>query len=183
MTRIEFVEALKAQTSDAAVFGTKANLRRPPGRRPRERDLKLSEWYGNLTELDRSMLETTTREAAELAVFSFLCILDCVSAIENGADKGELRLLYSKAGEELFLNDPTADFLHDAYNALCQQFTPNLPQRPESRLYEVGTVSELREHQSSHDALDLHSVTPSLEHPTQTGSTAIALPKNEHRKL
>ena len=39
MTRAEFIEALKIQTSDAAVFGTTANLERPPGRKPREQDV------------------------------------------------------------------------------------------------------------------------------------------------
>jgi hypothetical protein len=184
MTRQEFVEALKIQTSDAAVFGTEANLERPPGRRPRERDVKLAQWYGGLSDAERPFVRAAIQEAAELAVFSFLGILDGISAIENGPNKGELRLLYRKDEEELLLNDPRDEFLHDMYNALCQESSPTVPQRSESNVYEVGPASELREHQGSNDGMDLHSVPrgTATEAPNPV-PPAIALPKNEHRKL
>lgn len=66
------------------------------------------------------MVQSAIKKAAELAVFSFLCVLDGVSVIENGPDQGNLKLLYQKVGEELVLNDPAEEFLHDLYNALCQ---------------------------------------------------------------
>ncbi len=120
MTIDEFIVALKIQTSDAAVSGTIANLEKPPGRKPRERDLILSKWYVQLSESDREMVRLAMRKAAELAIFSFLCVLDGVSVIENGPDQGDLKLTYNKRGEELLLNNPAREFLHDLYNALCQ---------------------------------------------------------------
>ncbi len=87
MTTHEFIAALKVQTSDAAVSGTKANFERPPGRRPREKDVALSRWYLALSAEVRASVDIAIREAAELAVFSFLCVLDSVSAIENGPEK------------------------------------------------------------------------------------------------
>lgn len=132
MTRSEFVKALKVQTSDAALFGTKANLVRPPGRKPRERDVRMSEWYRNLPDSDRASVDAAMQEAAELAVFSFLCVLDGVSAIENGPEKGTLMLHYVKRGEDLLLNDPADQFLHDTYNALCQGSSPIPAQRSPS---------------------------------------------------
>jgi hypothetical protein len=182
MTRLEFIKALKSQTSDAAVFGTKANLEKPPGKKPREQDVKLSQWYGNLPDSDRASVDAAMREAAELAVFSFLCVLDGVSAIEDGPEKGELALHYIKRGENLRLNDPADESLHDAYNGLCKDFLPIPPQRSESRLYEVGPASQLREHQTSSDAMDLHSM-PKGHKSSQPDTPSIALPKNEHRKL
>lgn len=182
MTRSEFLKALKVQTSDAAIFGTKANFERPPGRRPREQDLKLSDWYRNLSESDRVLVDASMREAAELAIFSLLCVLDGVSAIEDGHDKGDLILHYLKDGEKLLLNDPQAEFLHDGYNRLCQESSPIPPERLEGRAYEVGVAPRLRQHQTSHDGLDLHSFPVGTSKPSSDGS-AIALPKNEHRKL
>jgi hypothetical protein len=182
MTRSEFLRALKVQTSDAAIFGTKANLQRPPGRKPRKEDVKLSDWYRNLTESDRVLVDASMKEAAELAVFSFLCVLDGVSAIEDGPDKGDLKLQYFKHGEELLLNDPQVEFLHDGYNRLCQESSPTPPQQLEGRAYEVGGQSQLRERQTSGDALDMHSLPSTSTEPPAT-APAIALPKNEHRKI
>ena len=130
MTRAEFIEALKIQTSDAAVFGTTANLERPPGRKPREQDVILAKWYATLAESDKEQVRKALREAAELAVFSFLCVLDGVSAIENGPEKGDLRLTYIKTGAEMLLNDPSQEFLHDLYNTLCQITKPLNAERP-----------------------------------------------------
>ena len=51
MTSEEFVRAVKMQTSDAAARGTLQILKRPPGRKPSERLLRLSEWYKALNRL------------------------------------------------------------------------------------------------------------------------------------
>ena len=61
------------------------------------------------------------REAAELAVFSFFCVKDGVTVMEDGPEKGELRLWYTRDGKELLLNPEGHEFLHDIYNALCEQ--------------------------------------------------------------
>jgi hypothetical protein len=144
MTADEFVDALKTQTSDAAIFGTISNLERPPGRRPTERDVVLSNWYHNLPEDDQRMLKAAITEAAELAVFSFLTILDGVSTIENGPDKGNLYLIYDKESQEILLNDPSREYLHDAFNYRCQTSEPLTPELPDGRVYEVGPASSLR---------------------------------------
>jgi len=183
MTTTEFVQALKIQTSDAAIFGTIQNLEHPPGRKPRERDVMLSRWYKNLSESDRRLANAAMQEAAELAVFSFLCILDGVSAIENGHEKGDLHLTYVKGGEELLLNNPAEGCLHDEYNALCQSSDPLPPERLAVQPYEVSSVDHLRSGQSSADGLDLHAVAPEESRLPPSDATAMALPKNEHRKL
>ncbi len=119
MTAQEFVEVLKLQTSDAAVRGAISNLQRPPGRKPHERLVELSNWYGQLNDSDREMLRRAIKEAAEFAVFSFLCVLDGVSVIESTPDKGELELYFVKDTERTLINDPKAEELHNLYNSLC----------------------------------------------------------------
>ena len=182
MIRADFVRALKSQTSDAAFFCTRQHLEKPPGRKPREQDVKLSSWYLALSDSDRGFVDDAMLEAAELAVFSFLCILDGVSAVENESEKGELRLQYVRGEENINLNDAAEGFLHDAYNAVCREQRPVAPWRSEGRLYEVGHAWQLRRNQTNRDALDLHAVSPT-EHTSARGSPAISLPKNEHRKL
>jgi hypothetical protein len=143
----------------------------------------LSKWYGNLASTDRALVNAAMREAVELAIFSFLCVLDGVSAIENGPEKGDLRLVYGKDGKELLLNDPSQEFLHDLFNALCQTSEPIAPERSEARMYEVNSAQHLRENQTSTDGLDLHSVSPVDPKTSHRETPSITLPKNEHRKL
>ncbi len=175
-TKSELVRALKIQTSDASLFGTKQNLEKPPGRGPSQLDVKLSAWYLALNDSHRGLVAQVAQEAAELAVFSFLSILDGVSAIEEGLDKGELRLVYVKGTDSVLLNKPGAELLHETYNDLCRSCQPESATLEEGRVYEVGTTEELRSKQTSKDGIDLHSI-PS------NGSISIALPKHEHRKL
>jgi hypothetical protein len=121
MTTEEFIRVLKIQTSDSAVSGTISLLERPPGRKPAEYLIKLSNWYAGLAEADRSFVRDVIRESAESAVFGFLCALDGVRAMEDGPEKGEFKLTYSKGGFDLLLNDPAAEYLHDIYNGLRQR--------------------------------------------------------------
>jgi hypothetical protein len=183
MTRSEFIRALKSQTSDAAFFGTKQNLEHPPGRKPPERDVRLSAWYTSLSDSERESVDAAMLEAAELAVFSFLCILDGVSAVENEPEKGKLRLQYSKDGEVLWLNNPADELLHDVYNVVCRELYPAPPHPSDGQLYEVGPASELRRHQTGADGVDLHAIPSDATRTTVEDPTAISLPKSEHRKI
>jgi hypothetical protein len=124
MTRSEFIPALKIQTSDAAVSGTISMLEHVPGRKPREEEVALSKWFNGLAASDRAMVSAALQQAAESAVFGFLCILDGVRVIENGPNQGNLRLSYSRDEVEITLNDPADEFLHDEYNYLCQNAPP-----------------------------------------------------------
>jgi hypothetical protein len=182
MTRHEFVHALKMQTSEAAVSGTKKCLERPPGRKPAQRDVKLSNWYRGLSNSDRESVEQAIREAAELAIFSALCVLDGVSAIESGTEKGELKLYHVKHGRRTLLNDDAEEYLHDIYNDFCRRADATTENQSERHSYQTGTQAEFRTMQTGKDGMDLHVVsTESAER--EPNAPAISLPKNEHRKL
>jgi hypothetical protein len=117
MTRDRFVDALKLETSDAAVAGTLAWLKKPAGRQPAHRKIELSTWFNNLSDSDRHRVEQIARESAELAVFSFLSLLDGMSFVDEEEEKGKLELFYERGFERLLLNDPNAEYLHDIYNS------------------------------------------------------------------
>lgn len=176
MTRLEFIQNFKKQTSDAATFGTIANLEKPTGREPSAKDIDLSNWYCTLTEGDRAVVREIIREAAQLATFNALCLLDGVSAVANGIEEGELELRYVKPGENILLNGPSDELLHDGYNALCRSSEPAILASPSGRAYEVGQIDHLRRKQIPGDGLDIHAIPSGSE-------VAIALPKHEHRKL
>ncbi len=59
------------------------------------------------------MLFRVTKEVIDTTIFGFFCILDGVTAIEDGTDKGKLNLYYEKDGKKLLLNNPDEDYLHD----------------------------------------------------------------------
>jgi hypothetical protein len=54
----------------------------------------MSKWYNELNENDKSVVEQIIKKSVDMAVFSFLCVLDGVSTIEN-EKKGELKLYYN----------------------------------------------------------------------------------------
>src|SRR5262245_42919474 len=114
----EFVQAVKIQTSDAAVSGTIALLKRPPGRKPSQRLVRLSDWYSQLDKSNQEFLMEVLKEAADMAVFEFFCILDGVTPIEEGPQKGELELYYVRGGFKTRLNVPEREELHNTFNAL-----------------------------------------------------------------
>jgi hypothetical protein len=118
MNKEEFVRVMKLQTSDSAVSGTIKTLTRSAGRKPSERLVRMSAWHNQLGMNDQEMLREALKDAAESAVFSFLCILDGVRVIEAGPNQGELELYYVKDGKKTLLNDPHQEELHNLFNAL-----------------------------------------------------------------
>jgi len=62
------------------------------------------------------MLRAALKLVADSALFGFLCVLDGARAIESGANKGELRLLYSNGAEgDRPLSGPTEPLLHEFF--------------------------------------------------------------------
>ncbi len=126
MNRDHFVEALKTETSDSAVHGTMAWLSKPAGGAPARVKVELSTWFNRLSDADRQRIEQIVRESAELAVFNVLSLLDGMSFIDEGEQKGVLELFYRRENERILLNDPDAEYLHDVYNSkLTLSPTPN----------------------------------------------------------
>jgi hypothetical protein len=116
MNSEEFVAAVKEVVRDSAIGDTIENLEDPPGRKVPEAEKQRSEWFNNLSEKDRSNVESIVTEAVDEALFGLLSVLDGSRAIEDGDDKGRL-LLVHKGLTEVLLNDPDKIGLHDLYNA------------------------------------------------------------------
>ncbi|HKO81063.1 MAG TPA: hypothetical protein VJU78_11745 [Chitinophagaceae bacterium] len=61
----------------------------------------------------RKMAKNLITKSVETGVFSFLCILDGVRAIDSTEEKGNLLLHFEKNGITTWLNNPDENYLHD----------------------------------------------------------------------
>jgi len=104
MNAQEFVEAIKV-IMHAGVSGLIKGIENPPGREPRHKLMRISEFYNGLTEEDRRTFQDALEMAAEDGFSSMLLILDGALAIEDGM-KGQLELYYSDGTKRIRLNDP-----------------------------------------------------------------------------
>lgn len=113
MNPAEFVTAIEAAVAQAAVDDVLSLLNSPPGRRPSESLMKLSEFYKGLSSGEQAMIADVVKLSVDESVFGFLCVLEGVRAIENGPGKGELVLSYE--GDVSAHINRGMD-LHDLYN-------------------------------------------------------------------
>ncbi|PSL42367.1 hypothetical protein CLV51_1135 [Chitinophaga niastensis] len=114
MDKQEFIELVRQFVVESTINGTGSVLTSPPGRSPHKDLVEVSKWFNNLGNVDKENVIKVIRRAVEGSVFSFLCVLDGVRAIESGPDRGILRLLYVKDGKEVVLNDENDGYdLHD----------------------------------------------------------------------
>ena len=112
MNQREFIEAIRKVVVYDGISAVEANLVKPPGRKPSEKLLEISNWYYALDDDGKSVLTKIVKESVETAVFGFLCLLDGVRQIEN-EDKGELKLYYEKGDVKILLNDSHRSALHE----------------------------------------------------------------------
>lgn len=120
MNQEKFIEIVKVAIEQPSIEGVIANLKQPPGRRPEAEDIALSRWFNKLREEDKEFVRKVIRAAVKNSVFGFLCILDGVRPIhETNDNEGEvaLKLIYKDSKEEVVLNDPSDDYLHDIYRS------------------------------------------------------------------
>ena len=118
MDKDEFIEAINIQVHQTAITGIRMILDKPPGRKPDEELVELSSWFKDLSDADKEMVMKVAKEASISATFGFLCIFDGVRVIEDGPNKGGLKLYYKKGLRKVLLNDHKGEYLHDMFNQL-----------------------------------------------------------------
>lgn len=118
-----FVEAIKLVVRDSSARGVCEEMTKPSGRKPPADLLAMSEWFNSLSEEEQANVRKVAEMSADAATFGFLCAIDGVLAIEGYGEKGDLVLLFHKHGEEIVLNDPHGEMLHDIYNAVADEIS------------------------------------------------------------
>jgi hypothetical protein len=111
-----FVDALKHDCRDAAARDCLASFEKPPGQRPRQELMHLSQWFTALSESDRALVTRAMREAADATLFGVLCVNEGVRPIESEGEKSEFSLLATRAGIQSQIS-PTETYLHDLLRA------------------------------------------------------------------
>ncbi len=120
MNQEKFIDIIKTTVEEATVEGLVSNLTNPPGSMPDPALLALSEWFNKLGTTDKEQVQKVIQEAVSSTIFGFLCVLDGVRSIREADDDFDpaLKLTYIGAEEEVILNSPDEDYLHDIYNSL-----------------------------------------------------------------
>lgn len=108
----EFVRALKQNCCDVAVDDCTSILQNPPGRKPDQALVALSEWFKKLSASDRALVIESMRMAADATLFGVLCVIDGVRPCESSPEKSQFTIYANKSGEQTKVA-PASHFLHD----------------------------------------------------------------------
>jgi hypothetical protein len=116
MTPSEFVDALRAECADAAVSDCLRLFQSPPGRKPAQSLVTLSNWYRGLDPDNQANVVAAMRQAADATLFGVLCVLDVVRAVEHHQVKSEFKPTATRNGSESVIS-PGPEQLHDILRA------------------------------------------------------------------
>ena len=117
MTKEEFVNAIDLAVGQSTVSDIKSMLSNPIGKQPNKKSTDRSNWYNNLSSIDKTNLHLIIEKTTATCLFGILCVLDGVRAIEDSGDKGELVLEFQKNGTAVRLNEEKDMYLHEFYKS------------------------------------------------------------------
>ena len=116
MTPSDFIDAIRRVVFESAISGTLSLIKKPPGRSPPVNLSALSKWFSGLSENDKKMVQNAITIAAHQATFGMLAVLDGARQIEDSQEKGTLELHYLNDNQQIYLNTPDSEPLHELFN-------------------------------------------------------------------
>jgi hypothetical protein len=115
MTSDEFTKRIRQVVYDSSIEGVVGLLQKPPGRRPSQTLVALSQWFNQLPLDEKERIRATIQLAVRQAVFGMLTVLDGARSIADAEERGTLELRYNIEGQSVLLNDPAGEALHDLF--------------------------------------------------------------------
>lgn len=113
-TRFAHILAAEARRVPGGILALAAQ---PPGRGVTPEARARAGWLADLDPESRTWLEQLVAEGVAAGLHRACCILDGVSAIEDGPDKGRLDLTHVAAdGTRTCLNPDSGEMLHDLFS-------------------------------------------------------------------
>lgn len=112
-----FIESINEVVRNSTISDILENLKEPPGRTPNKDLIELSQWYSNLTNEDVEYLKKVIAYSVDGGIFGLLAVIDGVRTFEDDGD-GILELIYKNNSENIQLNNPKNEYLHDLFNYL-----------------------------------------------------------------
>ena len=119
MDQEQFVNAVKEVVRDSSIDGLVQILENPPGRSPDRKLIELSSWYTKLDADQQLHVKGVIEMAVNTGIFGLLCVIDGVRSVKESSDSVDrvFKLSIIEGNEEIILNDPGDEYLHDLYNS------------------------------------------------------------------
>ncbi|MEM9422670.1 MAG: hypothetical protein AAF986_09220, partial [Pseudomonadota bacterium] len=114
----EFVKGLRLAVTEGTASQVLSDAADPSGRNVTSRRRDISAWLKSLDHDTKLMLEELLYEAADSAVFGFLCALDGVRKVTNDEGNFELRFVTTTSSTVITRTDDQDEDLHDVYGHL-----------------------------------------------------------------
>ena len=115
MNAEQFIQLLVRYVRDTSISGTFSILTNPPGRKPREKHVRISNWLNQLPDEERMIVKQVVEESVDAALFNILCVFDGVKKIEESTGDSQFRLIHEIGQSSECINDPNDEYLHDIY--------------------------------------------------------------------
>lgn len=119
MNAEQFVEAIRLYVADSVIDSIPEMLQAPPGRKPAAQLIKSSEWFKSLDSQNREQVMIVVAKAVHDTIFSFMCVLDGASVIDEQHSEFRLLCVNPSNGSSVQLSGSDEnDSLHELYKAL-----------------------------------------------------------------
>ena len=119
MNAEQFVEAIRLSVADSVIQSTPEILSVPPGRKPAKQLMASSQWYNSLDTQNKEQVMAVVAMAVHDAIFSFMCVLDGASVIDEAHSEFQLFSVNPSDGSKTQLSGlEDSDSLHELYKAL-----------------------------------------------------------------
>jgi hypothetical protein len=116
MNSIDFIKIIKKTVYDTCIINCLKILEKPPGKKPKQDIVLLSNWFNNLADDEKNKVKSIIAMSAKDSIFGFLSVLDGVRQIENFDSKAKLELRFIDDQHVIIINSSEEDFLHDLFN-------------------------------------------------------------------
>jgi len=120
MNQEKFIELIKSEVEQPAIDGVIKSLEKPAGRQPEKSLVEMSIWFNKLNGEEKQQIARIIQLSVTQSIFGFLAVIDGVASILESSEDDDptLKLIYIDTKNEVLLNDPEEEFLHDIYRSI-----------------------------------------------------------------
>lgn len=109
-----FVTAVREQVQEQAVKDLIKTFTAPPGRKPRDLLVKVSEWRARLTSDEQKLLDDVIAESVRVALFGLFAVVDGARVVDSDVERFIIAALDHQGGKDELNEDVNVD-LHSEF--------------------------------------------------------------------
>jgi hypothetical protein len=110
----EFVAVIRQHVQEQAVKDLIKTFTAPPGRKPRDMLVKVSEWRARLTSDEQKLLDDVIAESVRVALFGLFAVIDGARVVDNDVERFIIAALDDQ-GNKVELNEDANIDLHGEF--------------------------------------------------------------------